>query len=83
MINEESEPCPRLCGICENFKVLDSQSGGPYEWFGVCWLEIERDLGSECWTGTTIDWIYQEGRHGNDDCEKPDEWFEKDDWYED
>lgn len=77
MMNEESEPCPRLCGNCAHFRVLDDRSGGPREWFGVCWLELKRDLGRECWTGTTIDWIYQEERHGNDDCEKLDEWFEE------
>lgn len=76
-MDETDNPCERLCGNCTNFRVLDDQPRDPCKWFGVCWIEIEQDLGSECWAGTTLDWIYQEGRHGQDECEKPDEWFEE------
>lgn len=76
-MDETGEPCERLCGNCAYFAMLDDRPGGSCEWFGVCWLEINRDLGYERLTSTTIDWIYQKGRHGNDDCEKPDEWFEE------
>ena len=77
MTNEESEPCPRLCGNCANFRALDNHPGDTCKWFGVCWLELERDLDYGCETSETLDWVYDHGRHGDDDCEKPDEWFEE------
>lgn len=81
-MEEESEPCPRLCGNCVHFSVLDDQPGDPNKWFGVCWLELKqielkRYFGCECDTVATLDWTFYRGRHGNDDCECPDEWFEE------
>lgn len=67
----------KVCGNCANFRVLGDRLGGPYERFGVCWLELERDLDYECGTSETLDWAYDYGRYGDDDCEKPDEWFEE------
>ena len=69
--------CDRICGDCANFRVLDDRPGDPHKWFGVCGSEVARDLGCECGTGATLDWIYDHGRHGQDDCEKPDEWFKE------
>lgn len=71
-MDETDEPCARLCGNCANFNVLDDHPGDPYRWFGVCgrdYLESSEYVG--------LDWIYDHGRHGNDDCERPDEWFEE------
>lgn len=76
-MNETDEPCERLCGNCANFNVLDDCPRDPCKWFGVCRIELERCLGCECGTGATLDWIYDHGRHCQDDCEKPDEWFEE------
>ena len=70
--------CDRLCGNCASFRVLDDQPSDPCRWFGVCWLELERDLDYGCETSETLDWVYDHGRHGEDDCEHPDEWFEED-----
>lgn len=69
--------CDRICGNCARFRVLDDRPGDPCKWFGVCGREAERDLGCECGTAKALDWVYDHGRHGNDDCEKPDEWFEE------
>ena len=69
--------CDRLCGDCAHFSVLDDQPSDPCRWFGVCWLELDRYLDHGCDTVTTIDWVYKRGRHGGDDCERPDEWFEE------
>ena len=77
-MNNDSKRCAKLCGNCINFKVLDDASRDPCRWFGVCWLELERDLEYECEADEMLDWIYDHGRHGQDECEKPDEWFEED-----
>lgn len=76
-MEETGEPCARLCGNCANFNVLDDCPRDPCKWFGVCRIELERCLGCECGTGATLDWIYDHGRHCQDECEKPDEWFEE------
>lgn len=77
-MEEESEQCAKLCGNCAHFSVLDDQPGNPCRWFGVCQIEFQRDPEFENWTGTALDWVYDHGRHGDDDCERPDEWFEED-----
>ena len=46
--------CDRICGNCANFRVLDDQPGDPCKWFGVCWLELERDLDYGCETSETL-----------------------------
>lgn len=66
------EPCERLCGNCVHFNVLDDQPGDPCKWFGVCDREVAETL-----ENVGIDWVYDHGRHGDDDCEKPDEWFKE------
>ena len=76
-MEETDEPCARLCGNCAHFDVLDDYPRDPCKWFGVCLIELERCLGCECGTGATLDWIYDHGRHCQDECEKPDEWFEE------
>lgn len=67
--------CDRLCGNCVNFSVLDDHPRDPRGWFGVCWLELERDLDYGCETNKVLIWVYDHGRHGVDACERPDEWF--------
>ena len=69
--------CDRICGDCANFRVLDDRPLYPHKWFGVCGREAARDLGCECGTSKALDWVYDRGRHGQDDCERPDEWFEE------
>ncbi|MGO5239980.1 hypothetical protein ACTQ1Z_03475 [Parolsenella sp. LCP21S3_E11] len=76
-MNEDGEPCPKLCGNCVHFRVLDDYPRNPCRWFGVCDMEASRDLGCECGTAKALDWAFDYGRHGDDDCEKPDEWFEE------
>lgn len=76
-MDETDEPRARLCGNCARFSVLDDQPGDPCKWFGVCGREAARDLGCECWTFKVLDWTFDHGRHGDDDCERPDEWFEE------
>ena len=76
-MDETDEPCAKLCGNCAHFRLLDDYQRDPCRWFGVCDREASRDLGCECETSETLDWVYDHGRHGNDDCEKPDEWFEE------
>lgn len=77
-MNEESEPCARLCGNCVNFSALDDQPANPCKWFGICMADLR-----ETWPAgvadvdATLDWVFDHGRHGDDDCEKPDEWFEE------
>lgn len=77
-MGETDEPCERLCGNCVNFRALDDYQCDPCRWFGVCWLELERDLDHGCEASEMLDWVYAHGRHGQNDCEKPDEWFEED-----
>lgn len=74
------DPCERLCGNCVNFSALDDYSYDPCMWFGVCRIELEQCLGHECGTDAMLDWIYDNGRHGQNDCEKPNEWFEGERW---
>ncbi|MCI5950207.1 MAG: hypothetical protein MRZ21_05960 [Coriobacteriaceae bacterium] len=76
-MDETDEPCAKLCGNCSHFNVLDDQPGDPCKWFGVCMVELKRDLGCECGTAKALDWAFDYGRHGEDDCERPDEWFEE------
>ena len=76
-MEETDEPRARRCGDCEHFSVLDDRPGDPCKWFGVCWLELERGLDCGCEVGETLDWVYDHGRHDDDDCECPDEWFEE------
>lgn len=71
-MNETDEPCKRLCGNCASFDVLDDQPGDPRKWFGVCGREVAEDV-----QNVGLDWIYDHGRHCQDDCERPDEWFEE------
>ena len=69
--------CDTICGNCASFRVLDDHPRDPSRWFGVCDREAERDLGCECGTSKALDWAFDYGRHGDDDCERPDEWFEE------
>lgn len=64
--------CDRLCGDCANFRVLDDWPCNPGKWFGVCDREVAETL-----ENVGIDWVCDHGRHGDDDCESPDEWFEE------
>ena len=72
------ETCARLCGNCARFSVLDDHPGDPCKWFGICKADLR-----ETWpvdvldVDATLDWVFDYGRHGNDDCERPDEWFEE------
>lgn len=77
-MDEESEPCAKLCGNCANFNVLDDQPRYSSRWFGVCIADLrEMRLGDVTDVDATLDWVYSHGRHGQDDCERPDEWFEE------
>lgn len=76
-MDEENEPCDRLCGNCAYFFVLDDHPGDPCKWFGVCRIELERDLECKCWTGTTLGWVYSNGRHCQDECDYTDDWSEE------
>ena len=73
--------CDRLCGNCARFSVLDDQPDNPCKWFGICMADLR-----ETWPGdvadvdATLDWGCHPGRHGDDDCESPDEWFKEDEW---
>lgn len=72
------EPCERLCGNCVHFNVLDDCPRDPCKWFGICMADLR-----ETWPGDAedvdamLDWTFDHGRHGQDCCEKPDEWFEE------
>lgn len=71
------EPCARLCGNCVHFSVLDDQPGDPCKWFGVCSIQVYDEFKIRAITDKLLDFVYDRGRHGDDDCEKPDEWFEE------
>ena len=71
-MEETDEPCERLCGNCAHFNVLDDYPRDPCKWFGVCGREVAEDM-----QNVGLDWIYDHGRHCQDECEKPDEWFEE------
>ena len=76
--DERYEPCPRLCNYCGNFNVLDDRSDDPYKWFGICTAALRETCpGDVTDVDTMLDWVYCHGRHGQDDCERPDEWFEE------
>ncbi len=71
-MEETGEPCARLCGNCAHFDVLDDYPRDPCKWFGVCGRDYLEDVHN-----VGLDWIYDHGRHCQDECEKPDEWFEE------
>lgn len=77
-MEETDEPCERLCGNCAHFDVLDDCPRDPCKWFGICTADLR-----ETWPGDvahvdeTLDWVFDHGRHCQDECEKPDEWFEE------
>ena len=66
-----SEGCDRLCANCAHFAVLDDRPADPGGWFGVCMqgyslYHVETPRPSE-----SFEWIYNHGRHGDDDCSRP------------
>ena len=66
-----------LCANCERFEVLDDMPMRCENWFGTCYMERVNELGSiPREAGDVLDWAYAHGRHGQDDCERPNEWFE-------
>lgn len=71
-MEETDEPCAKLCGNCASFNVLDDQPVDQCKWFGVCDREAAR-----CIEDIDLDWVYYHGRHADDGCECPDEWFEE------
>lgn len=71
-MEETDEPCERLCGNCAHFDVLDDCPRDPCKWFGVCGRDYLADV-----QNVGLDWIYDHGRHCQDGCERPDEWFEE------
>ena len=71
-MEETGEPCARLCGNCVHFDVLDDYPRDPCKWLGVCGRDYLADV-----QNVGLDWIYDHGRHCQDECEKPDEWFEE------
>lgn len=77
-MDETDEPCAKLCGNCANFSVLDDYPRDAGRWFGICTADLR-----ETWPGdvadvdATLDWVFDHGRRGQDDCERPDEWFEE------
>lgn len=67
----------KVCANCERFSVVDDGPRRIDDWFGVCGRELEDDGPCRgCGMGRALDWAYDHGRHGRDDCERPDEWFE-------
>lgn len=69
----------RMCANCERFCVLDDMPRRVDDWFGVCGREMEETAPCRgCGMWRAMDWAYDHGRHGRDDCERPDEWFEGD-----
>lgn len=68
-----------MCANCRHFEVLDDRPRRVEDWFGTC--ELERGETAPC-RGCgmirALGWAYDHGRHGGDDCERPDEWFEGD-----
>lgn len=69
----------RLCGNCERFCVLDDMPRHVDDWFGFCGREMEETAPCRgCGMWRAMDWAYDHGRHGGDDCERPGEWFEGD-----
>lgn len=69
--------CDRMCGNCASFRVLDDQPSDPCKWFGVCSWQVDDEFDIWVTTDEFLGWVYGHGRHGDDDCERPDEWFEE------
>lgn len=66
-----------VCGNCRSFNVLDDMPTDPDRWFGFCGREMEETAPCRgCGMWRAMDWAYDHGRHGQDDCERPGEWFE-------
>ena len=76
-MNKTGEPCARLCGNCAHFDVLDDCPRDPCKWFGVCSRQVDDEFGIWATTRKLLDFAYDYGRHCQDDCEHPDEWFEE------
>ena len=77
-MDEESEPCAKLCGNCAHFSVLDDLSCNPCKWFGACDKRMLDDFdGKPQDVPNVLDWIYSYGKRGDDDCDRQDEWFEE------
>ena len=72
---ETGEPCARRCCACAHFRVLDDWPRCLGEWFGVCSRQIDDEFGALVRPETLLDFAYTYGRHGEDDCENPSEWF--------
>ena len=69
----------RVCGNCRSFNVLDDGPRRPEDWFGVCGREAGEGAPCRgCGMSRALDWAYDHGRHGGDNCVRPDEWFEGD-----
>ena len=77
-MDETSVPCAKLCGDCKNFNVLDDLSCNPCRWFGVCGKRMLDDFDDKPQDiAEVLDWVYDYGKRGDDDCDRPDEWFEE------
>lgn len=73
-----TDRCDGICGDCANFVVLDDLSCNPCRWFGICNKRMLDDFdGKSQDIMEVLDWVYDHGKRGDDDCEKPDEWFEE------
>ena len=68
--------CDDICANCELFAVLDDRPRDPRDWFGVCMEARDGQLSIEGNVESVPTWVACNGRHGGDDCEHPDEWFE-------
>lgn len=70
--------CAKLCGNCGYFIVMDDRPGDPCRWFGVCWRQALDDFyDREQNMPGVLNWVCVHGRHDDDDCDRPDEWFEE------
>lgn len=76
-MEETGEPRARRCGDCAWFMVLDDLPLDPCRCFGVCSRQVDDEFGAWARVGTLLDFAYAYGRHGDDDCENPSEWFEE------
>lgn len=64
--------------VRRGFNVLDDMPTDPDRWFGFCEREMEETVPCRgCGMWRAMDWVCDHGRHGRDDCERPDEWFEE------
>lgn len=41
-------------------------------------MQVDDEFGLWATTDKLLDFVCDHGRHGDDDCEKPNEWFEED-----